>query len=253
MARKAAWEDAADLGPYGNSGGTRWGRVFVLLLLVGMATFVAAYYLPLYRAQQKLSEQYRDLNQRSQTLSDSAQKAQAELKTVSSERDQLRAEHDKRESAAKSDLAQLDRVRTDLSTKFDKLIKKNSALVTTNAGSVLVAFDAAALFLPQKLELSPAGKALLCDVAKSASGSALSVNGSLAEDATVPPAFEASYGNPWALSAARAAAVTQTLEEKCGVSAAQLRASGNGKHDPFQTPLAGLKAAERVAIEIHSR
>src|SRR5450432_3317872 len=129
MARKAAWEDASDLGPYGKSRGTSWGRVFVLVLLVGMGTFVAAYYMPLYRAQQKLSEQYRDLSQKSQGLSDTAQKAQTELKSVTAERDQLRAEHDQHENAKKTESSALERVRTDLSTKLDKLVKKGSALV----------------------------------------------------------------------------------------------------------------------------
>src|SRR5450432_642818 len=252
MARKAAWEDASDLGPYGNSRGTSWGRVFVLVLLVGMGTFVAAYYLPLYRAQQKLAEQYRDLSQKSQGLSDSSTKAQAELKSVTVERDQLQAEHDKRDSAKKTETDQLDHLRTDLSTKLDKLSKKGSALVTANAGSALVALDAAAIFTPQKLELSPAGKALVCDVAKSAQSFSLRISGSMAEDATVPAGLEGSFGNPWALSAARAAAVAQSLEDKCSFAAAQLSATGNGKHEPLQAQLASLKAPERIVIELRS-
>lgn len=253
MARKAAWEDPSDLGPYAKSRGTSWGRVFVLVLLVGIATFVAGYYLPLYRAQQKLGEQYRDLSQRAQSLTDSAQKADAELKSVSAERDQLRSEHDKHESAKKSETEQLDRVMRNVSIKLDKFVKKGSAVVATYDGSLLVALDDAALFLPQKLELSPAGKALLCDVAKSAQNLSLRVSGSMAEDATVPAALQGSYPGAWALSASRAAAVTQLLEEKCSLAAAQLSATGNGRRDPFQTQLAGLKASERTVLELRAR
>ncbi len=251
MARKAAWEDASDLGPYGKSRGTSWGRVFVLVLLVGMGTFVAAYYLPLYRAQQKLGEQYRDVSQKSQGLSNAVTKAQAELKSVTEQRDQLQAEHDKRESTKKTDADQLDHMRADISTKLDKLVKKGSALVT-GTGTLIVALDAAALFAPQKLDLSAAGRALLCDVAKSAGSQSLHVSGWMADDAPVPPSLASSYGNPWALSAARAAAVAQSLEEKCSLAAAQITATGNGKHDPFQTQLASLKAPERIVIEIRS-
>jgi chemotaxis protein MotB len=75
----------------------------------------------------------------------------------------------------------------------------------------------------------------------------------MAEDATLPTGLDASNANPWALSAARAAAVAQALEEKCAVPAAQLSATGNGKHDPLQAQLANLKAAERIAIEFRSR
>jgi chemotaxis protein MotB len=252
MARKAAWEDA-DLGPYAKSGGTRWGRVFVLVLLVGIGTFVAAYYLPLYRSQQKLSEQYRDLSQKTQALTDSATKAQADLKSVTSERDQLQAEHDRHESAKKSDLDQLEHLRADLSTKLDKLVKKGSAAVATNAGSVLVGLDDAAVFMPQKLDLSPAGKALLCDIGKGAQSLSIRVIGSMAEGTTMPAALEASYGSAWGLSAARAAAVTTLLEEKCALPPAQLAAVGNGKQDPFQAQLASLKAPERVVLELRAR
>jgi outer membrane protein OmpA-like peptidoglycan-associated protein len=224
--------------------------VFVLILLVGIGTFVAAYYLPLYRAQQKLSEQYRELGQKSQSLTDSATKAQTELKSVTAERDQLQAEHDKRESAKKTTSVDLDRVQSDLSTKLDKLAKKGSAIVTLNSGALIVALDAASLFAPQKLELSAAGKTTLCDVAKSAQNFAVRVNGSMLDDATVPAALESNFGNPWAL---RAAAVAQSLEEKCGVPAAQLSAIGNGKHDPFASALATLKAPERIELELRSR
>ena len=62
--------------------GTRWGRVFAGLLFVAVATFVAAYYLPLYRAHEKLAEQYRELGQRSQGMSETVTRLQSELKTV---------------------------------------------------------------------------------------------------------------------------------------------------------------------------
>jgi chemotaxis protein MotB len=249
MARKAAWEDASDLGPYGNSRSTSWGRVFVLVLLVGMGTFVAAYYLPLYRAQQKLSDQYRDASQKSQSLSEAVTKSQTELKSVTTDRDRLQAEHDKRESAKKTQTDQLERIRTDLSTKLDKLVKKGSALVAGSGGSLLVALDAAALFVPQKLDLSPGGRALLCDIAKSSGNLSLHVSSAMSDDASVPAGLEGSFGNPWALSSARAAAVAQSLEEKCAVPAAQLSATGHGKHDPFASQLVGLKAPEHVVLD----
>jgi chemotaxis protein MotB len=228
--------------------------VLVLVLLVGVGTFVAAYYLPLYRAQQKLGEQYRDLIQKSQALTDTAQKAQTELKNVTAERDQLRDEHDQRESAKKSEGDKLERVRMALTTKLDKLVKKGSAVVVASPGgaSTLVELNAAALFFPAKLELSPAGKALLCDIAKGAPGLALRINGSLADDATLPAVFEVSFGNPWAYSAARAAAVALAMEEKCAVPPTQLSATGNGKQDPFAAQLGSFKAPERIVIELRA-
>jgi hypothetical protein len=120
----ARWEDFADsdMGPYAKPRGTRWGRVFTGLLVLGFGTFVAAYYLPLYRAQQRLNDQYRELSQKSSSLESNASKAQADLKTVSTERDQLQAEHDQRDSAQKTDASQQQRVRDALSAKLDKWI-----------------------------------------------------------------------------------------------------------------------------------
>ncbi|MEI9953276.1 MAG: OmpA family protein [Pseudomonadota bacterium] len=248
MPRKAAWEDLADsdLGPYGKSRGTRWGRVFAGLLFVSGATFVAAYYLPLYRAHQKLAEQYRELGQRSQALSETVNKAQSELKTATESRDQLQAERDSRESAKKSTGEQQERVRVALSAKLDKFVKKGNAALLVSAGSLFVAFDSALLFLPQKLELTPTGRTLLCDVAKTSEAKALTVRASLAGSA-VPPALAISYPNAWALSAGRAAAVAQALEQACSFPAAQLSATGNGS----QQPLAGLKlTGDPIELEV---
>src|SRR6188768_1509359 len=127
MARKAAWEDMADadLGPYAKSRGTRWGRVFGGLLFVAVATFVAAYYLPLYRSHQKLAEQYRELGQRSQGLSETVTRVEGELKTVTAKRDELQAEHDQRAHASKTTDEQRDRVRAALTVKVDKYLKKH--------------------------------------------------------------------------------------------------------------------------------
>ncbi len=254
MARKAAWEDLveADLGPYGKSRGTRWGRVFVGLLLVAGATFVAAYYLPLYRAHQKLGEQYRELGQRSQTLTENATRTETELKAATAERDQLRSERDQKDSAKKSRKDQSERVRGALASKLDKLVKKGSAaVVVADDGTLSIALDAALLFAPQKLELSAAGRTLLCDIAKTGEAKSIAVRDSVADGATVPPALSASFGNPWSFSAARAATVAQGLQETCSLTPAQLSAVGSATRDPLAAQLGSLKAPlDRIELEL---
>ena len=237
----------ADLGPYGKAQGTRWGRVFGGLLFVAGATFVAAYYLPLYRAHQKLADQYRELGQRSQALAETVTRVQGELKASIEARDQLQAEHDLRESGKKSTGEQQERIKLALSSKLDKYLKKGNAALVVSAGSLFVALDSAILFQPQKLELTPTGRALLCDVAKTSEAKGLTVRASLATGSEVPPALAASYPNPWALSAGRAAAVAQSLEQACSFPAAQLSATGNGNLQP----LAGLKlTGDPVELEL---
>ena len=256
MARKAAWEDLveADLGPYAKSRGTRWGRVFTGLLLVGCATFVAAYYLPLYRAHQKLGDQYRELGQRSQTLSESVSQTKLELKTTTEQRDQLQAERAQKESSKKASVDQLERVRVALSSKLDKFVKKGNVAVAANTGSLMVAFDSALLFVPQKVDLSPAAHTLLCDVVKTGEAKAVAVGNSLGDAGVVPPALLKSYPTPWALSAARAAAVAQALEADCSLPASQISATGNGKHDPAASLLSNAKLPlDRVELELTLR
>jgi chemotaxis protein MotB len=248
MARKAAWQELADadLGPYAKSRGTRWGRVFGGLFFVAVATFIAAYYLPLYRAHQKLAEQYRELGQHSQGLSESASRVQGELKAALESRDQLQAERDSRESAKKSASEQQERAKGALSSKLDKYLKKGNVALFLNTGSLFVAFDSALLFLPQKVDLSPTGRALLCDVAKTSEAKSLTVRASLAPAAGVPPVLPVGYASAWALSAGRAAAVAQALEQSCSFPAAQLSAIGYG-----QQLLAGLKpTGDPVQIEV---
>jgi chemotaxis protein MotB len=248
MARKAAWEDMAeaDLGPYAKSRGTRWGRVFAGLLFVAVATFVAAYYLPLYRSHQKLAEQYRQLGQRSQGMAETVSHLEGELKGVTTARDELQNEHDQRAHASKASDEQRDRVRAGLVSKLDKLLKKRSAALPTNTSALFVAFDSAQLFFPQKVDLTPAGRALVCDVAKTSEAKTIAVRASLAADSVVPPALVGSYPSPWALTGARAAAVAQALQA-CGVPAAKLSATGNGN----EPPVPGLElTGDPLALEI---
>ncbi|HET7540243.1 MAG TPA: hypothetical protein VFK05_10240 [Polyangiaceae bacterium] len=248
MARKAAWEDIADadLGPYGKSRGTRWGRVFAVLLFVAIATFVAAYYLPLVLAHKKLADQYRELGQSSQTLSETANKLQRELKAVTDARDQLQAEHDARENTKKAGSEQQERVRAALGEKLDRFVKKGNVALRVSGGSLFVAFDSALLFVPQKLDLSATGRATLCDVVKAGQAKSLTVRASLGTGSVIPPALVGSYPSPWALSASRAAAVAQVLEQACNVSAAQLSAISTGT----QPPPAGLKLTGDSTIEL---
>lgn len=249
MARKAAWEDLADadMGPYARRRSTSWGRVFFGLLLIAAATFVAAYYVPLYRAHQRLGEQYRELGQRSQALSESVNKVQQELKSTTEQRDRLQAEHDQSASVKKADGERQERLRAALSSKLDRFLKKGSAAVVVHEGALVVAFDAALLFVPQKLDLNPTGRQLLCDALKAGEAKAVTVRAALAEGAAAPAALAKTYPSPWLLSAVRAAAVAQGLQDACAVPAAQLSATGVAS----LPALPGFKvSAERVDLEL---
>ena len=256
MARKARWEDLAEseLGPYGKQGGSRWARVLAGLLFVAGATFVFAYYLPLYRAHAQLSKQYRDLGDRTQTLTNTVQGTERNLKTASARIDELQAERDQRDGVKHQRAEQIERVRTLLSTKLDKYLKKGTLALVSGDGTLLVGLDAASLFLPQKLDLTPAAQALLCDVAKTSEPQAVTVRDAVGESSVAQAALAKSYPSTWAWSAARAAAVAQALEGGCSIPAARISATGGGKHDPWAAQLASSKLpADRVVLELTLR
>lgn len=224
--------------------GSRWGRVLPALLLVASATFVAAYYVPLRRAHVLLVEEYQKSSQKSTELEQTLSQVRGELQAKAAQADQLEAERRKVEAAKKSGAEQGERLKTELAGKLDNHIKKGTAAVAVVEGRALVALAESAAFLPNTLDVSPHGRLLVCDVARTlatSSDAPLSVGAVSDPKAPAPPALQAAHPTPWALSAARAASIAQLVEEKCGVPGARLSAVGHGAHDPAAAALAGSK------------
>lgn len=256
MARKAAWEELADddLGPYRKARGWSFGRVLTGLLVVGAGTFVGAYYFPLYRAHQKLDQQYRELAARDRTVSDQASNAERALKSAVEQRDRLQAAQDQRDSLATTDAGKLERARGAVSRSLDKFVKKGNATVVAKSGVVLVAFDAALLFLPQRLDLAPVSHSLLCDTLKNSEANTVRVHSSLGDAWTAPSALAKIFPNVWSFSAARSAAVAQMLEGGCAFSATRISAIGDGKRDPWAAEFGGSAVpADRIELELSMR
>jgi chemotaxis protein MotB len=252
MARKAAWEDLVSVAvaPYEKNRGTRSARLFAALLLIASVTFVAAYYLPLYRAHQKLGERWRELVESAQGLSARLTKSDLELKATAAQKDQLQAEHDALEAKTTSDAEQLERMRAVLAPKLDKLVKKGNAALLVRGRALFVVLDGALLFMPQKVDMFPAARALLCDVVKTSGAKSVTIADSLAPVATVPPAFAANYPSAWALSGARAAVAAQVLARACSFSTSELRATGNGGHDPLAELSATKFLGDHLELEL---
>jgi chemotaxis protein MotB len=201
-----------------------------------------------------LSDEYRALSDQSRAQSESIDTVRAQLKSVTSERDQLRTDHDRKVDADKDASSRRERARAGVSSKLDKLVKKGSVAVVATESALVVALDSAWLFLPQRLDLTPTAPSLLCEILKGADAKSLSVNGVLAQGTPVPAAFAKSFPSPWALSAARAAAVVESVASKCGLPAAQLSAAGSADHDPFNAALATSKlTGEHVELVIDAQ
>jgi chemotaxis protein MotB len=249
MARNP-WRAAADsdVGAFRPQRG-RWTPVLMGLLVAAIATFIAAYHVPLFRAHRLLRDQHRALSQKWQAQSQKTQKLEADLDVAGRARKELEAERQQRETVAKADGERVERLRADLAAKLDRYIKKGNIALAPSAGSLVVALDENLIVVPQKIDVSPGGRVILCDVAKIAGGRPIRIWSSVGESAVLSK----DYPTVWALSAARAASVVQTLSGQCSVAEPLLAAVGAGKTDAFAAALSGAKVpAARIELEIPS-
>ena len=252
MARTPAWDDLDGLGNnFGRPRTGRWKTVLVLLGLIGVATFVLGYYLPLFRAHQALLASHQALSGKAQSASAALKTAQTELSSTKDKRDELERERYQAETAKKSDLSKLELVKASLATKLDKYASKGQAAVTITDGRLFVSFPDSLIFTAQKAEVSPRGKSALCDVAKSTTQNALRV-GSVAADASgAAPALGDEFKSVWTYTAARAGSVAQALAEGCGVASSRLSATGLGSTQPATVAKdVAQKFPARIDVEI---
>ncbi|XXX78417.1 hypothetical protein WMF30_06560 [Sorangium sp. So ce134] len=238
----------------GSSGFRRWVRLVPALLLVASATFVAAYYVPLHRAHVLLLEEQRKSNQRGKDLEQTLSQVRGELQQKTAQVEKLEAERKQTEDAKKSGLERIEQLKTELAAKLDKPIKKGVAAVAVADGQAFVVLPETAVFAPYKLDVSPQGRALLCQVAGAvaAIGQApIRVGAVSGPPDQVPPVLLRDHPTPWALSAARAASVAQALQDACSVPGARLSAVGHAEHDPAGAALGESKLPPgRVEISI---
>jgi chemotaxis protein MotB len=218
---KNPWDDDSDLRAFsrGASSPTRWGRVFLGVAVVAVATFVGAFYVPLFRAHDRLTGEQRRALDQVQALQRSATQTQTELKAAASRRDELEAVEKQRESAASARASEAEALRSELATKLERLTKKGLVQLGVAEGRLVVAVADPALFTAHKLDLNPLGKQTLCDVAKALRKSQVTVT-AFDDGEKGDPTLAAKYPNPLSLRAARAAAAADGLSSKCGADPA---------------------------------
>ncbi len=247
MARLPAWAEEPEQNAFAarapSAPGSRFKRVLVGLTVVGVATFVAAYYLPLYRAHQSLTGEQRTLSQKIEGLEASLGTTKRELESVSREKSELAAERDKRDGATKAGAEKVASLKKDLEAKLEKAISRGGVALTVSGESVIIGVGEASMFVPSKSDVSPKGKALLCDVAKAAQGRPLALGGVSPE---APPAAD----SIWQFTAGRAASAAAILESKCGVSAQKLSAAGRGAQSSPEAMREFGKLPSRLEIAV---
>ncbi|HEY3493146.1 MAG TPA: hypothetical protein VGK73_00615 [Polyangiaceae bacterium] len=246
---KNPWNDDPDLAAMRpRRGPMPWGRVFVGVVLVGCGTFGLAYYLPLYRAHRSLSDDHSRLRAEVETIQGSAGKVKTELKEVTEKYETLAAERDKREAAAKGKSTELAGVKSALSSSLEKVVKKKQAAIGADDSGVRVALSSGFVLATGKAETSGSGKVALCEIAKAAGTRPLRVVGVASE---VPALLQTKFTNVWAYNAAAAAAVADTLADKCSVAAARISAESPGAPRPAGAAFGGETVpASRVEVVI---
>jgi hypothetical protein len=101
--------------------GRGW-RILSGVLLVGTATFAAAYYLPLYRAHASLSREYRALQSQASAQHEQLTETLDTLKQISSERDKLKEIAGKLQATRSALTPQAEGLERDLQTPLKKFV-----------------------------------------------------------------------------------------------------------------------------------
>ena len=251
---KDPWADDPDMKAMRSSmrpqrGSTPWAGLLVGVALVACGTFIFAYYVPLYRAHQTLASSHGRIMQQIKGLEDTLTQAQATLKSETAKRETLESEKRQRESATKTAAGELDSVKGALAQKLSGPISKKQGAVALDGDRLVVTLASGALFSAGKVEVSGPGKGALCEIGKAAGSRPVRVEATT-DESGVPALLKPKYPDDFSVSAAAAASVANTLEEKCGLKAVQLVASGYS-NKPARKALEGTKIGGlRVEIEI---
>lgn len=232
----------------GGGSGMSWGKIFIGLIVIGVLTFFAAYYIPLFRAHDTLTAEHRRISDRAQALDQKLGQTNTALQAAQAKLRTLEAEQSQRESGTLQATARTDSVRAALGTAFERYSRKGSLAVGAEGDRVIVALADALVFAPRKLDVSNQGRSILCEFAKASGGRAIEVR---AFDSGEPPAapLATKYPTAWSLRNARAAGIAEVLTEKCGVQASKLLAAGAGSVQSAST-LGAKLPAERVELSL---
>jgi chemotaxis protein MotB len=192
------------------STGSRVRRFFLGLLAIGVATFVAAYYVPLLRAHQALTRRTLESTTKADSLEQKTAKLEADLKTATAERDKLAQAESDRASSSKEGKDKVGTLETALSTSLKKHTAKGIVTVTSTVDAVVVSLRSDVLFPGDRPELNPGGAAILCDASRAAGSHRVEISIGTQSLAGAPAE------SAWAYAAEAGGRVATQLEDKCG-------------------------------------
>jgi hypothetical protein len=206
------------------AGPLRWGRILTGVLVVGCATFAAAYYVPLRSAHEMLTARFAELQSKVDTSSRAAEDARGRAKELD---DKMQALQSKLTAVEQRETAGADgsrAIQSALESKLQKPIASEQVVVGMAKAQSVVSLSLGSLLTRGKLEVSPAGKVNLCSVASASNDHAVRVV-ALAAKKDIPAALAAKLKTPLEYNLAVAELVTKTLLEQCKLAPTKLSAS----------------------------
>src|SRR5690606_23563505 len=207
-------------------GPKRWMRLGIGLLVIGALTFIAGYYIPLFRAHDALREEFQQLSERRRLLDEKLKTTEATVKRLEAEKGELQSKLDEQQTTQNARKQQLEQ----LSTSFDSVIapheRKGAAKASAEADRVRLALANHVLFSANSLTIPARAKSLLCDLGKRVGKAPLRIVATTSERENPSPVLNAKYSSLRELSSARAAAVSDQLEKDRGIPADRLEAGG---------------------------
>jgi chemotaxis protein MotB len=203
---------------------TRWGRVFVAILIIAMITFVAAYYVPMFRAHKALVTEFKELMAKYRAMDEKLAETRRLLDKESKEKHRLKAHQEERQAANKAAQAKLETQKATLGKQLSKEAGKGDAQVELSPDAVRVTLANDLVFKSHTLTIPQGGSKRLCEIAQNTSGP-LRLTALAKADEPKSVLLAARYPTVRALTAARAATAAADLEQRCPVATAQLQSA----------------------------
>jgi flagellar motor protein MotB len=204
-------DDLAAMGVSPHRG--RGWRIFSGVLFVTVLTFAVAYYLPLYRAHDSLSREYRALSVQASTQHQQLADTLDTLQRISVERDRLNTVAATKQKSSEALIPQAEGLERDLNTALKKYLGKGKVQVTRQQERLHVSLASPALVQATGADLTDPGKKSLCAVGGALKSADVHIT---VQGFAAGPVAEAATA--WKLASARAAGAAQLLSETCGVA-----------------------------------
>jgi len=195
-----------------------WGWFAAGLVTIGLLGFGLGYALPLSRAHTLLAAEHEALAQKARELDHALSKATGTLSKTESERSGLQAKVSKVAEARQALKSSIEVAAATIERQVGSLVKAKVVQVTPGDDRLDVFIQQKKLFLPSSANLNPGLTASLCKML-----APLEQDKTLKLEIAVP--IDSEEKEPWKMASERAAAIAQSLSDKCSTPADRMRAS----------------------------